>query len=68
MKQLPLHMVIAKLKPLALHHQIAHLKYLVSVERPFSVRRNELQSLLEGKLTKQLRKEIRQDEIRAKAG
>lgn len=58
-KSTPLHLVIARLKPLPLHHQIAFLRSLVAAERPFSVRRNELQSLLTGKLTRQLRKETR---------
>ena len=57
MKPTPLHNVITRLKRLPLHHQIAHLRALVALERPFSVRRNELESLLRGKLTKQLRKE-----------
>lgn len=58
-KPTPLHIVIARLKPLGLHHQIAHLQALISFEKPFSVRRNELESLLRGKMTKQLRKENR---------
>ena len=57
MKPTPLHLVIARLKPLPLHHQIAFLRSLVAAERPFSVRRNELQSLLEGKLLRQLKRE-----------
>lgn len=57
MKQTPLHIIVARLKRLPLHHQIAHLRALVALERPFSVRRNELESLLRGKLTKQIRKE-----------
>jgi hypothetical protein len=59
MKPTPIHQVIARLKPLPLHHQIAHLRALVAAEKPFSVRRNELQSLLEGKVFRQLRKENR---------
>ena len=59
MKHTPIHVVISRLKPLALHHQIAHLRALVSVEKPYSVRRNELEILLREKLTKQLRKETR---------
>ena len=53
----PLHILLARLRPLPLHHQIAHLRALVALERPFSVRRNELESVLRGKLTKQLRRE-----------
>ena len=58
-KPTPLHIILSRLKPLPLHHQIAFLRSLVTLERPYSVRRNELTSLLQGKLQKQLRKEIR---------
>lgn len=58
-KPTPLHIVIARLKPLALHHQIAFLRSAVAAEPLYSIRRNELQSLLQGKLTKQLRRENR---------
>lgn len=59
MKPQPIHVVYARIRRLSLPHQIAHLRALVAAERPFSVRRNELQSLLEGKLLKQLRRENR---------
>lgn len=59
MKPVPIHIVIARMKYLSLPHQIAHLRALVATEKPFSVRRNELQSLLEGKVFKQLKKENR---------
>lgn len=59
MKPTPLHLIVARMKPLALAQQIHHLRALVALERPYSVRRNELESLLSGKLQKQLRKEIR---------
>lgn len=49
--------IALRLQRLPLHHQIAHLRALVALEKPHSVRRNELESLLRGKLTKQLRKE-----------
>ena len=58
MKPTPIHIVVARLRRIPLHHQISHLRALVALEKPFSVRRNELESLLTGKLTKQLRKEI----------
>jgi len=60
MKPIALHLVISRLKSLPLHHQIAHLQALVRTEKLHSVRRNELESLLCGKLTKQLRRENRQ--------
>jgi len=57
----PIHIIIARIKRLALPHQIAHLRALVAAEKPHSVRRNELQSLLEGKLLKQLKAENRRE-------
>jgi hypothetical protein len=57
MRKTPLHIIVARLKRLPLHHQIAHLRALVSAEKPYSVRRNELESLLTGKVAKQLRTE-----------
>lgn len=59
MKPTPIHMILARIKPLSLAQQIHHLRALVALERPYSVRRNELESLLRGKLQKQLRKETR---------
>lgn len=62
MKPTPIHLIVSRLKRLPLHHQIAHLRALVELERPRSIRCGELQSLLSGKLMlKQLRKENRQD-------
>lgn len=61
MKPTPLHLIVSRMRCLPLHHQIAHLRALVALERPYSVRWGELQSLLEGKLTKQLRVENRKD-------
>ena len=59
MKPTPIHLIVARLKPLALAQQIHHLRALVALERPYSVRRNELQSLLDGKMLKQLKRENR---------
>lgn len=61
MKPTPIHIVAARVKRLPLHLRIAHLKALVAVEKPYSVRRNELQSLLDGAMFKQIRKENRED-------
>ena len=55
----PIHIVCARIKRLSLAQQIHHLRALVAQEKPFSVRRNELQSLLEGKMLKQLKRESR---------
>lgn len=57
MKQLPLHVVYSSLKRMSLPEQIETLCKLVALEKPYSVRRNELESLLQGKRTKQIRKE-----------
>lgn len=59
MKSTPIHLVIARIKPLSLAQQIHHLRALVALERPYSVRRNELQSILDGKMLKQLKRENR---------
>jgi hypothetical protein len=55
----PIHLIVARLRRIPLHLQIAHLKALVEAEKPFSVRRNELESILHGKMIKQLRKEVK---------
>lgn len=59
MKPTPIHLVVSHIKRLALPQQIHHLRALIRLEKPFSVRRNELESLLAGKLLKQLKKESR---------
>lgn len=59
MKPIPLHLIVAHLNRMSLPAQIHKLRELVAAEKPFSVRRNELQSLLTGKLNKQLRRESR---------
>ena len=56
MKQTPLHLIISRLNRLSADEQIDLLRKMVAVEKPYSVRRNELLSLLQGKVTKQLRK------------
>lgn len=60
-KPTPIHIICSRIKRLSLPHQIAHLRALLALEKPYSVRRNELQSLLDGKILKQLRRENRQD-------
>lgn len=58
-KPTPIHIVVSRIKRLSLPQQIHHLRALVAIEKPYSVRRNELESLLQGKMTKQLRRENR---------
>ena len=59
MKPTPIHLVVSRLKRIPLHHRIAHLRALLANEKPYSVRRGELQSLLDGAVLKQLRRENR---------
>ncbi len=55
----PIYTILIIIARLSLPLQIHTLRKLVALERPYSVRRNELQSLLAGKILKQLRKESR---------
>lgn len=59
MKPTPIHMILSRIKPLSLAQQIHHIRALVSQEKLHSVRRNELESLLRGKMEKQLKRESR---------
>lgn len=54
MSQIPLHIILSRLSRMKLDDQVALLIDLVKVERPYSVRRKELLSLLQGKRTKQI--------------
>lgn len=59
MKPAPLYLIMARLRKMPLEDQISRLRVMVALEKPFSVRRSELESLLQGKVTRQLRKESR---------
>ena len=59
MKPPPLHLIMARLRKMRLEEQISRLRVMVALEKPYSVRRNELESILVGKVTRQLRKESR---------
>lgn len=59
MKPAPLHLVMARLRRRPLEDQISRLRVMVALEKPYSVRRSELESLLQGKVTRLLRKESR---------
>jgi hypothetical protein len=63
MKPSPIHLITSRINRLSLPHQVAHLRVLVAQEKPFSVRRNELQSLLAGKLLRQLKIENRKNKV-----
>ena len=58
-KPQPLHLIIAALRKMTLNEQVSRLCAMVAQEKLHSVRRNELQSLLEGKRLRQLRRESR---------
>jgi hypothetical protein len=58
-KPQPLHLIISALRKMPLDEQVSRLCALVAQERIHSVRRNELQSILEGKRLRQLKKENR---------
>lgn len=59
MKPTPIHLIVSRIKRLSLPQQIHHLRALVKLEPPHSIRRNELTSLLEGKVRKELKRETR---------
>jgi len=54
-----LHVMIRRMQQLPAKHRIAHIKSLLSVEKPYSQRRTELEDLLQVEVLKQLRKESR---------
>jgi len=58
-KPTPIHLIVSRLKKLHLAARIIELRKLVAAELPYSVRRNELQSLLEGAVARQIRVEMR---------
>jgi hypothetical protein len=57
MKPTPLHMIVARLRRMTLEDQISWLIVNVAREKPYSVRRNELESILQGKRLRQLKRE-----------
>lgn len=58
-KQQPLHLIISALRKMTLDEQVSRLCAMVAQEKLHSVRRNELQSILEGKRLRQLKRENR---------
>lgn len=59
MKPTPIHLIVSRLKRLSLEEQIHQLRAMVAAERLHSIRWNELQSLLAGKLQRQINREMR---------
>lgn len=58
-KPQPLHLIISALRKMTLDEQVSRLCAMVAQEKLHSVRRNELQSILEGKRLRQLKRENR---------
>jgi hypothetical protein len=59
MSKIPLHLIISRLRRLKLDDQLDLLVKLVAAEKPYSVRRNELMSLLQGKRHKQIKRDTK---------
>lgn len=59
MKPMPLHLIVSSLRRMTLEDQISRLRKMVALERPYSVRRNELESILASKILRQLKRECR---------
>lgn len=59
MNKPPIVQVLHRIARLPIHHKIAHLRALIQVEPPRSIRREELISALKPLMTKQVRKETR---------
>jgi hypothetical protein len=59
MSKIPLHLIMSRLRRMKLDDQLDELVKLVAAEKPYSVRRNELLSLLQGKRTKQIIRDTR---------
>jgi hypothetical protein len=57
-KPQPLHLIIAGLKKIPLNEQVSRLCAMVAQEKLHSVRRNELQSLLDGKRSRQSKRQL----------
>ena len=62
-KHQPLHLIIAALRKMTLDDQVSKLCAMVAQEKIHSVRRNELESILQGKRTRQLKKECRRERV-----
>ena len=55
----PIHLVLSRIKPLAPIHKAAHLRALISIEPPRSIRRQELEAALKAIVNRQLKRESR---------
>jgi len=57
MKPPPLHLIMARLRRRPLEEQISRLRVMVALEKPYSLRRHELEDLLKFKVVRQLKRE-----------
>jgi hypothetical protein len=55
----PLHTLVTRMKRLPLQHQAAHLKALIDLEKPRSIRRDELIAMLKDVNLRRLKHEKR---------
>jgi hypothetical protein len=55
MKPTPIHLIVSRLKRMHLNDRVEELVRLVALEKPHSIRRNELLSLLEGAKRRQIK-------------
>jgi hypothetical protein len=58
-KPVPLYEIMARLRRMTLVEQISKLRVMIALEKPYSVRRGELESILQAKLLRQLKRESR---------
>ncbi len=59
MKQTPIVEILRRIKPLSPIHKAAHLRALIGVEQPRSMRRAELEAALKEIITRQPKREGR---------
>jgi hypothetical protein len=55
----PLYTLVTRMKRLPLQHQAAHLKALIDLEKPRSIRRGELEAMLKDVNLRRLKRERR---------
>lgn len=53
----PVFEILRRIRPLAPLHRVAHLRALIAIEPPRSIRRQELEFALRDVITRQLRRE-----------
>ncbi len=61
MKPTAIHEVLRRIRPLARHHKIYHLRGLIASERKRSMRRAEMEAALKQIVNEQIRVEVRAD-------